>query len=173
MNARLRQTVYALGVLATIAVALTAATTTALSLREQRANVAELSDRAVALQARERQLKPAPGRDPSASPFFVANTITVAGAALQQRLEAAVAAARGTLVSSKVEVAPTGNEHRIALAAELSISEFDMQALLFDLETGRPYLFVEAVEARSQEGASEHGALSVSLNLSGQWSEAK
>jgi hypothetical protein len=57
----------------------------------------------------------------------------------------------------------------------LTISEPDMQALLYDLETGRPYLFVDAFEARAPEATSEPGAgaMRVSLTVSGQWSEAK
>jgi general secretion pathway protein M len=175
VNAPLRQGLSALGLVAGIALALGSSASTAVSLSERRANVAQMREQVEALRAREERLAALPGRKSSVSPLFEAKTITLAGAALQQRLEAAVTTARGRLVSSKVEVAPRGDEHRIALAAELTIAEDDMQALLHDLETGRPYLFVDAIEARGPERASEAngGAMRVSLAVSGRWSGAK
>ena len=175
MNAALRRSLSALGIAAFVAVALAAAVSTALSLREAQAHVAELNQQAQDLSARERRLV-APGeRGKAASPFFEARTITLAGAALHQRLEAAVTSAKGRMVSSKVEVAPRGDERQISLAAELTIAEPDIQALLFDLETGRPYLFVDSIEARAPEGSGDPGggAMRVSLSVSGQWSETK
>jgi general secretion pathway protein M len=171
MNAAARRALSALGLVAVVALALGAAASTVLSLQDARANVALLSDEVEALRVREQKLAPLAGRDRHASPFFEAKTITLAGAALQQRLEAAVASARGRLLSSKVEVGPRGDERRVALAAELTIAEPDMQALLYDLETGRPYLFVDAIEARAPETGG--GALRVSLTVSGQWSGTK
>jgi general secretion pathway protein M len=175
VNAALRRALSALGLVAGIALALGSAASTAVSLSERWADVAQMKEQVEALRAREKRLAALPGHNPSASPLFEASTITLAGAALQQRLEAAVATARGRLVSSKVEVAPRGDERRIALAAELTIAEDDMQALLHDLETGRPYLFVDAIEARAPERASEAagGAMRVSLAVSGRWSGVK
>jgi general secretion pathway protein M len=146
---------------------------TTLSLREAQANVSDLGEQLAALQAREKRLPAPPGRDPVAAPSFEARTVTQAGAALQQRVEAAVGAAKGRLVSSKADIETHASERRISLAAELTIAEPDLQSLLYDLETGRPYLFVDAFEARASEGANEPGAMHVSLNLSGQWSQAE
>ena len=139
MNAAARRALSALGVVAVVAIALGAALSSALSLRDARAEVAALSEQEQAQEARERRLAPSPGPDKVVSPFFEARTITLAGAALQQRLEAAVSAAHGRLVSSRVEVAPRGDERAVSLAAELTIAEPDMQALLYDIETGRPW----------------------------------
>jgi general secretion pathway protein M len=175
MNPALRGGLSALGIAAFVAISLAGAVSTALSLREAKEHVAELHEQSEQLQARERRLAPLDKHDKAASPFFEAGTITLAGAALQQRLEAAISSARGRLVSSKVEVAPSGDERRISLAAELTIGEPDIQALLFDLETGRPYLFVDAFEARAPEASSEPGggAMRVSLTVSGEWSGSK
>ncbi|MDE3176964.1 MAG: type II secretion system protein M [Pseudomonadota bacterium] len=175
MNAAVRRALSALGILAFVAFALGGAASVALSLREAKAHVAELNQQVEQIQARERRLAPLAARDPAASPFFEAGTVTLAGAALQQRVEAVVASAKGRLVSSKVEVAPHGDARRISLTAELTIAEADMQALLYDLETGRPYLFVDAIEARAPEAASGPGAgaMRVSLTVSGQWSGTK
>jgi len=173
MSAPLRQALSAFGVFALVALALVGASWTALSLRDAEASVSDLGEQLAALQAREKRL-PAPlGRDPIAAPSFEASTITQAGAALQQRVEAAIGAAKGRLVSSKADIESHASERRISLAAELTIAEPDLQSLLYDLETGRPYLFVDAFEARGSEGPAEGGVMHVSLSLSGQWSEAK
>ena len=169
MNAAARRTLSATGFCAAVALALGAAGATALSLRQAASDVARVSAEARALQVREARFQPQPGRPPSRAPSFVARSITLAGAALQQRIEAAVAAAHGQLISSKVDVAPSRERSHIALTAELTIDEEDVQALLFDLETGRPYLFVDAFEARSAQGAGTP-VLRVSIAVSGQWS---
>jgi general secretion pathway protein M len=172
VNAGARRVLSALGVVAVVALALVGAASTALSLRDARAEVAALGEQDAALQSRESRLTPRLGRDAAATPFFEARTVTQAGAALQTHLEAAVAAAHGRLISSKVEVAPRDDERRLDLSAELTIAEPDMQALLFDLETGRPYLFVDSIEARATEpiGDNVGGAMHVALSVSGQWS---
>jgi general secretion pathway protein M len=169
VNAAARRALSALGLCAAVALALGAAGATALSLRQAASDVALVGAEAQALQAREQRFQPRPGRPPRRAPAFEARSITLAGAALQQRMEAAVAAAHGQLISSKVDVAPSRDKSRIALSAEMTMDEKDMQALLFDLETGRPYLFVDAFEARSTEGAGTP-ALRVSVAVSGQWS---
>jgi general secretion pathway protein M len=158
-----------------VALALLGAGSTALALRDDGAEVAALSAEDEALLAHAKKFAPPVGLDAGATPFFEAKSITQAGAALQQRIEAAVAAARGRLISSKVDLGGRGDPRRVALSAELTIAEPDMQALLFDLETGRPYLFVDALEARAGEanGASAAAGLRVSLAVAGQWSGAK
>ena len=169
MNAAARRALSASGLCAAVALALGAAGATALSLRQAASDVARVGAEARALQVREARFQPQPGRPPRRAPSFVARSITLAGAALQQRIEAAIVAAHGQLISSKVDVAPSRDKSRIALSAEMTIDEKDMQALLFDIETGRPYLFVDAFEARSAQGAGTR-ALRVSLSVSGQWS---
>ena len=171
MRAGLRQFLSALAVVALVALLLGGAASTALALREQQASVVDLTEQLAGLDAREHRLEPRAGRNPNASPFFEARTVTIAGAALQQRLEAAVSTAHGRMVSSKVDVAPREDEHRVTLSAELTIAQPEMQTLLYDLETGRPYLFVDAIEVRAPEAASE--AMRVSLTVSGQWSVTK
>lgn len=165
----------ALGVVAVIALALGVASSTALALRAARADAADLGKQDRTLQARETLLAPQSGRDPNAAPFFEARTITQAGANVQQRLEAAITAAHGRLLSSKVDVAPRQDERRVDLTAELTVAEPDLQALLFDLEAGRPYLFVNALAARASEFADDlqSRTMRVSMSVSGQWSQGK
>jgi len=175
MNVAARRAASALGLIAVVALLIGGAAATALALKEQQANVDSLTEQSAALEARAKRLTPRSGRDPSASRFFEARTITLAGAAVQQRLESAVSAARGRLASSKVEVGPRGDERRLGLTAELTIAQPDLQALLFDLETGRPYLFVDSIEARAPEAGegADREAMRVSMTVSGQWGGPK
>jgi general secretion pathway protein M len=170
VNAALRQSLCAFAVVAVAGLALGGAVAVGLSLADAKASVAALDAQSQALQAREKRFIARPGRERGLPPSFEARTITLAGAALQQRIESAVASAKGRLASSKVDVESHGAERRIEISAELTIAESDLQGLLFDLETGRPYVFVESFEARAPEAPGEGEVLRVSLNLSGQWS---
>jgi len=173
MTVTSRPLICALVVVALVALGVAAALSAALSLSAESAEVAALAEQSEALRSRESRLLPANGRKAVAAASFEAKTITLAGAALQSRVEAAVLDAKGRLISSKVDVESRGGERGIALAAELTVTETNLQALLYDLETGRPYLFVDSFEARSSDAASESGVMRVSLSLSGQWSASK
>lgn len=175
MNVRLRQNLSAIGFFAIVAALLGGAASSAVGLRDQQAEVASLTEQAQALEARMRRIGPNKAAGADDSPFVDAATITLAGAALQQRVENAVAAVGGHLVSSKVEVGGRGAEKRVALEAELTVAQPDMQKLLYDLETGRPYLFAETFEARAPEksDAQAPGDMRVTLTLTGQWSGPK
>ena len=166
-----RQSAAALGALALVGAAAAGAASEAFSLSAQRAEAAALGEQVAALRAREKRIAPQAAQAKLVGPTFVAKTITLAGAALQERVEAAAAAAKGRLVSSKVDVATHAAEGQVAISAELTLPEPAVQALLFDLETGRPYVFVDGFEARAPEGEGEN--LHVSLNLSGRWSAEK
>jgi general secretion pathway protein M len=170
MNAALRQSLCALAVVGGVGLALAGTVFAGLSLADAKAGVAALDEQSQALAARETRFIARPGRERGLPPSFEAGTITLAGAALQQRIETAVAGAKGRLASSKVDVESHGAERRIEISAELTIAESDMQGLLFDLETGRPYVFVDSFEARAPETSGEGEVLHVTLNLSGQWS---
>ena len=173
MNARLRQALSAFGVAFVVALAFGLAGWTALSIYDAHENIDSLKEQSAALEARERRASRLTGLVRDASPLIEAKSVTLAGAALQQRLEASIASARGRLVSFKLDVAPRGDERQVVLAVELAIAEPDLQTLLFDLETGHPYIFVEAVEARAPEATQQDAAMRVSLRVSGQWSGAK
>ena len=168
-----RRSLSACGLVGAVAGLCGMAAASALSLLAAQADLGALAADSQALQAREKRFLARPGRDPGMPPAFEANTVTLAGAALQARVEAAVAAAKGRLVSAKLDVDSHEAERRVAIAAELTMAEPDIQALLFDLETGRPYLFVDNFDARAPESAGEGGLMRVSLTLSAQWSATK
>jgi general secretion pathway protein M len=170
MSPLARQGLSAAGFFAIVVLLGGGAISTALALRDEQAEVSALTAQDQALEARAHRAAPNKQTVFSASPFVSANTITQAGAMLQQRVESAVAAAGGVLASSRVDVGANGDKKRVALEAELTIAQPQMQKLIYDLETGQPYLFVEAFEARMPEGdAQDAGHTHVTLTISGEW----
>jgi general secretion pathway protein M len=108
----------------------------------------------------------------SGSPFVDGRTVTIAGAALQQRMEAAVAKAGGTLMSSQVELnGPDASNGFIELTASMELNQPALQTILYDIEAGMPYLFVEKVSIQSPEdfGEPESGRMRMTISVTGQW----
>ncbi|MDB5617778.1 type II secretion system protein GspM [Tardiphaga sp.] len=111
------------------------------------------------------------------SPFLEGPTVTVAGAALLQRVAAAVTNVGGTVQSSQVDVA--GNEARngfVGLLVSCEMEQPALQKLLYDLEAGMPFLFVDQLDVQiPQSTASDEssgGRIRVLLGISGQWQGA-
>ncbi|MDQ0503333.1 type II secretion system protein GspM [Xanthobacter agilis] len=111
---------------------------------------------------------------PAGSPFLDGATLTIAGAGLMQRLSSAVADAGGRITSSQVALrdTPYGPDF-IAVEASLEIAQADLQKLLYDLESGLPFLFVGQLAARPvaarAPGDGDPQRLHVTLTVYGQW----
>ena len=109
---------------------------------------------------------------PSGSPFLNGQTVTMASAALLQQITAAIAGAGGKVVSS--EVAPQSersNEGFVRVIANCEIEEGALQHLLYDIEAGMPFLFVDQFVAEAPPNAG--GQMHVLLGVSGLWLGAK
>jgi general secretion pathway protein M len=128
------------------------------------------------------QLQRSAGRQDSTSgagdgpPFLSGKTITIAGAALQERVEAAVKKAGGNVLSSQIDLqGPHAAEGFIDLTESLEIDQDSLQPLLYDLEAGMPYLFVEnlAIQAPQAFGEAEGAPMRVLVTVSGQWRESQ
>jgi general secretion pathway protein M len=147
--------------------------------------VADLHDKAeelAAVQARLDQLsersqqssstwiRPNPGVN--GSPFLDGQTITIAGAALQQRVQEAVAKADGALMSSQVELeGPDAKNGFVGLTASMEVRQPAVQTILYDIEAGMPYLFVDKLSIQSPEafGEPESGRTRMTIGVVGQW----
>jgi general secretion pathway protein M len=108
------------------------------------------------------------------SPFLEGSSVTIAGAALLQRVAAAVAKANGTIQSSQVDVAGSG-AGAVKLQISCEIGQDDLQRLLYDLEAGMPFLFVDELTAEMPQAvgaAGGTGRMHVQLAVSGQWKGA-
>ena len=147
--------------------------------------VSEILDRRQAIAASADLLAQLEGRKPMAaragagetqiptgSPFLEGQTLTVAGAALLQRVADAVTKVGGNMLSSQVDV--QGVQAKDGFVNVLASCELDhaaLQRLLYDLEAGMPFLFLEQVVAQSPQTASpqEGGRMRLLLAVSGRW----
>jgi len=112
----------------------------------------------------------------SGSPFVEGATVTVAGAALLQRLAGAVAKVRASILSSQVDLqGPLSKQGFVAATVSCELEQPALQQLLYDLEAGMPFLLVDqlvvqapAITAGAANGGGP-GKLRVLISVSGQW----
>jgi general secretion pathway protein M len=109
---------------------------------------------------------------PSGSPFLEGATMTVAAAALLQRVAAAVTKVGGTVLSSQLDVqGPLAKTGFVSMVANCELDQSSLQALLYDLEAGMPFLFIDQLDI--QVAATGEGKLRFLLGVSGQWEGKK
>jgi general secretion pathway protein M len=112
----------------------------------------------------------------SGSPFLEGQTVTLAEAALQQRVVSAVTAAGGNVLSSQIE--PGGSDTKkdfLTLTASCEIDQQALQPLLYDLEAGMPFLYIDqlVLQAPQAVSGSEGGRLRLLISVSGRWQGTK
>ncbi len=139
--------------------------------------VATLRERLAQIEGRATPGLAAAG-DPRAmgSPFLEGQTITVAGAALQQRVDAAVAKAGGAVLASQVELdGPEAKDGFVGLTENIEIAQPALQPLLYDIEAGMPYLFIDTLGIQTPQGVgdSESARMIVVMGVTGQWQPAR
>jgi general secretion pathway protein M len=141
---------------------------------------AALEESRIVLARLDKALQRSPSRQTNAAvngpPFLVGKTITIAGAALQERVEAAVKNAGGNVLSSQTDLqGPHAAEGFVGLTESLEIDQAALQALLYDLEAGMPYLFVDklAIQAPQAFGEAEGTPMRVLIVVSAQWRETQ
>jgi general secretion pathway protein M len=112
------------------------------------------------------------------TPFLEGPTVTVAGATLLQRVAAAVVRVGGTIQSSQVDV--LGSQARdgsVGLIVSCEMDQPSLQKLLYDLEAGMPFLFVDQLDVQVPQTTTLNetgsGRIRVVLGVSGQWQAGK
>ena len=103
-------------------------------------------------------------------------TVTVAGASLLQRVTDAVTKVGGNILSSQVEL--KGVQSKAGYIGVITSCELDqpsLQKLLYDLEAGFPFLFVDQLVAQAPvaSSANQEGRMRILLSVSGQWQGTK
>jgi general secretion pathway protein M len=112
------------------------------------------------------------------TPFLEGPTVTVAGAALLQRVATAVGGVGGTIQSSQVDVLGTqAKDGFVGLVVSGEMEQPALQKLLYDLEVGMPFLYVDQLDVQVPQATSTSesgtGRIRVVLGVSGQWQGAK
>jgi general secretion pathway protein M len=153
----------------------------AVTLFEQRTAVDAASDLLAQLDGRHPAARPvaaatAADPAPTGSAFLEGDTVTVAGAALLQRVAGAVARVDGNVLSSQVDVQGTqSKEGYVSLVASCQVDQAALQQLLYDLEAGMPFLFIDQLVVQAPIPSTEPGTgrMRITLAVSGQWEGRK
>ena len=112
------------------------------------------------------------------TPFLEGPTVTVAGANLLQRVAAAVGNVGGSVQSSQVDVSGAQvKDGFVGLVMSCELEQPALQKLLYDLEAGMPFLFVDQLDVQVPQttslGDAPTGRVRVILGVSGQWQAGK
>lgn len=162
-----------------VAVLLFVIVTSILDVVGQRSEVAAASAMLEQLEGRRPAAlggAPADVTMPSGSAYLEGATVTVAGAALLQRVAGAVAKFGGNVLSTQLDL--QGSQTRagfLSMIASCEIDQPQLQQLLYDLEAGMPFLFVDQLEVQTSLTASgsASGRLRILIAVSGQWRGTK
>ena len=103
---------------------------------------------------------------PPGSPFLEGQTITLASAALLQRMTSAITAAGGSVISTEVEPQRQPNDRSLRAIASFELEQPALQHLLYDIEAGMPFLYVDQLSVAPK---NEEGRMRVLLTASGLW----
>jgi general secretion pathway protein M len=159
-----------------VVVLLVVAASSLIDLFNQRASVVAAAAMLEQLEGRKplsADKRPGEAGAPSGSAFLEGATVTVAGAALLQRVAAAVTKAGGNVLSSQLDVqgGPNAKAGFVSMVANCELEQAALQSLLYDLEAGMPFLFVDQLDI--QVATAGEGKLRFLLGVSGQWQGAK
>jgi general secretion pathway protein M len=111
---------------------------------------------------------------PSGSAFLEGATVTIAGAALLQRVASAVTKLGGNVLSSQLDLQGTqAKAGFVSMVASCEIDQTVLQPLIYDLEAGMPFLFVDQLAVQAPTVTSGEGRLRIVLTVSGQWQGVK
>jgi general secretion pathway protein M len=118
------------------------------------------------------------GTVPTGSPFLEGQTLTVAGAALLQRVADAVTKVGGNVLSSQVDVQGVqAKDGYVSVLASCEVDQAAVQPLLYDIEAGMPFLFVEQFVAQAAQTGTQTpvagGRMRLLLAVTGRWQGEK
>jgi general secretion pathway protein M len=110
------------------------------------------------------------------SPLLEGATMTVGGANLLQRVATAIAKLGGTIQYTQVDLeGPQAKDGFVSVTVNCEVTQPALQQLLYDLEAGMPFLFIDQLVAQgpaTQVAATPGGPepkLRVLISVSGQW----
>lgn len=112
----------------------------------------------------------APASQPPGSPFLEGQTVTVASAALLQRITSVITNAGGTVISSEMQQqGARSKDGYVTAVANCELGQDALQRVLYDIEAGLPFLFIDQLVVQAPSGPGEGGRLRVLLGVAGLW----
>jgi general secretion pathway protein M len=156
---------------------LVVAVTAAADILDRRNDLNAASEMLARLRGRSPASRPADHEIvPSGSPVLEGATVTVAGAALLRRVSEAVTRVDGNVLSSQVDLqGAQAKSGLIAVIISCEVEQPALQRLLYDLEAGMPFLFIDQFSAQAPVAttAGTEGRMRIVLAVSGQWKGAR
>jgi general secretion pathway protein M len=112
---------------------------------------------------------------PAGSPFLEGSTVTLASAALLQRVTSAIARSGGSVISSEIEPQqqrPKDDHVKATAICEVTQASV-LQQILYDLEAGMPFLFIDQLVVEAAPQSDNANRLRVRVTVSGLWPGTK
>lgn len=109
---------------------------------------------------------------PPGSPFLEGQTVTVANATLLQGITDIITHAGGTVASSGPQAAQSKDGYVTAIA-NCEIEQAGLQQVLYQIEAGLPFLFIDQLTVQAPTLPTENGRMQVLLGVTGLWRAAK
>jgi general secretion pathway protein M len=107
---------------------------------------------------------------PPGSPFLTGQTVNVAGAALLQLVATGIHRVGGSILSSQVDLdGDRAKEGWVGVAVSFEIAQTSLQPLLYDLEAGMPFLYINQLDVQVQHLGINGDRMRVVMAVSGQW----
>jgi general secretion pathway protein M len=148
--------------------------------------VADILQRREAVAATASVLSQLEGRSPAAprgrgkdadtvttgSPLLDGGTVTVGGANLLQRVASSITRLGGNILYTQVDLdGPQAKDGFVGVTVSCEVAQPALQQLLYDLEAGMPFLFVDQLVAQGPAvpAVTPEGKLRVVISVSGQW----
>lgn len=152
--------------------------------------VAEILERREAVAATAATLSQLEGRSPAVprgrskdadtvatgSPLLDGATVTVGGANLLQRVATSITRLGGNILYTQVDLeGPQSKDGFVSVTVNCELEQPKLQQLLYDLEAGMPFLFVDQLVAQgpATTAVTPEGKLRIVISVSGQWQGAK
>ena len=103
--------------------------------------------------------------------YLKGNTDALAGAELQQQVKEAIEKTNGQLVSTQLLMSAQSQTKvpRVTVKVRMRGDTNDLMTVLYELESGKPFLFVEEMSARGSKGnaSNRKEILDINLTLNG------
>jgi general secretion pathway protein M len=165
----------AIGYACLVLVLVVVTVTSVMDVFDRREAVAEAADTLSRLEGRFAK-GPPDTTGATGSPLLEGPTVTVAGATLLQRVAGAITKVGGNIVSSQVDLlGPQAKDGFITVTANCEVDQPSLQQLLYNIESGMPFLFVDqlVVQAPAIGPGVVGGKMRVLISVSGQWQATK
>jgi len=154
--------------------------TTAAEILQRRDAVAATAGVLSQLEGRSAALPRGGGKDSevvtSGSPLLDGATVTVGGANLLQRVAGSITRLGGNILYTQVDLeGPQAKDGFVSVTVNCELEQPALQQMLYDLEAGMPFLFVDQLVAQGPAAAATtpQGKLRLVISVSGQWQGGK